>query len=156
MLWPRVWLLCALSTEKVITLFVLCILVKKSLAFPLLFGLGCIKPMRNKHGENSVFTRSSPDSISSRFCYLNPHASLQAKMNKPSKTQLTLSHCCPDAGYKDGPPCEAHNSGSAARAKIQGFVHVRHILYHLSYMGIYVYLDTYVYCNIKVFTIKFM
>ena len=40
----------ALGMEKAITLFVPCIMVKKSLVFPLLFGLGYIK--RSKCREN--------------------------------------------------------------------------------------------------------
>lgn len=46
---PGVWLLDILGIKKVTTLLVLCILVKKSFAFPLIYGLGYVKGMRNKH-----------------------------------------------------------------------------------------------------------
>lgn len=115
---PRLWLLIgcfdlgcsyllnALGIEKVITSFVPCILTKMSFVFPLLFGLGFIKFMRNKCGwiQYSLGCPLTPNvsCVSVVVLYLcffyllfpNPHAPLQARTNKPGGPQLMVLPRC--------------------------------------------------------------
>ena len=88
--WPRVWLLDVLDFKKVITLFALCILAKKSFVFfPLHFRLEYIKAMRNKHeADHSIHWMPSWHYLMSLvYFFLNPHSSSQARTNMSAWAQ---------------------------------------------------------------------
>ena len=60
---PRVWLLGVLGIKMVITLLVLCIMIKMFFVFFLLFVLGCLKIIRNTHGQIQYLLDYSPGTI---------------------------------------------------------------------------------------------
>lgn len=89
MILPQEWILDILDTMKVIILFVPCIMIKKSYAFPLLFGLEYIKAVRNKWQVNlSIYCiLSCLCLLSLTYFFLNPHTSPQAWTNMLGGTQ---------------------------------------------------------------------